>query len=229
MAVPPPSSPPAANALGELAFDGKDMLIVVDDYAPRGNAGDRQRLEGKADFVFRAQGNRSGRGRAERHGGLQTPRPPRGLILSTGEEAPPGSSLRGRVLAPEVSRGDVPLAALTSHQRAAAAGRFAQALAGFVRWLAPRYGGLAARLSSDRDELRDRARTEGHPRTAGIVADLMLGFRLFLDFALAVGALPREGRAGLARRSWETPNAINPFRARARGGSKSARTGGGDG
>jgi hypothetical protein len=202
-----------ANALGELAFDGKDVVIVVDDYAPRGAAGDRQRLEGKADFIFRAQGNRSGRGRAERHGGLQMPRPPRGLILSTGEEVPPGQSLRGRVLVLEVSRGDVPLAALTPHQRTAAAGRYAEALAGFVRWLAPQYGELTARLPGERAELRDRACTEGHARTAGIVADLMLGLRLFLDFALAVGALTREGRAELARRGWEALQAAGAAQA----------------
>ena len=44
----------------------------------------------------------------------------------------------------EVSPGDVPLARLTPYQNAAAAGLYAEALAGFVHWLAPQYGELCA-------------------------------------------------------------------------------------
>src|SRR5262245_41408783 len=138
-------------------------------------------------------------------GSLRPARPPRGLILSTGEDVPPGQSLRGRLLVLEVSPGDVPLARLTGHQRAAAAGLHAQALAGFVHWLAPQYGELCGRLPGERAALRDRALAEaapGSPRTPGIVADLALGLGRFLDFALAAGAVTPGQRDDLARRGW---------------------------
>jgi hypothetical protein len=192
-----------ANASEGLAFTAKDSLLVVDDYAPRGPVADRQRLERDADRLLRAQGNRAGRQRMRADGGLRPTRPPRGLILSTGEDVPPGQSLRGRALVLEVSKDDVPLARLTPHQRAAAAGLYAQAMAAFVRRLAPRYAELRERLPAERAELRDRAMTgTGSARTPGIVADLALGLRCFLDFARAAGALTDAERTALDGRGW---------------------------
>src|SRR5207248_8684287 len=100
--------------------------------------------------------------------------------------------------------GDVPLARLTPYQRAAAAGLYAQTLAGFVRWLAPQYGELCQRLPGERAELRDQALTgTGSARTPGIVADLALGLKLFFDFACATRAITDAERGALARRGWE--------------------------
>jgi hypothetical protein len=191
-----------ANALEGLAFAAKDTLLVVDDYAPRGAAGDRQRLEKEADRLLRAQGNRAGRQRMRADGTLRPDRPPRGLILSTGEDVPGGQSLRGRMFTLEVGPSDVPLPRLTPHQRAAA-GLYAQALAGFIRWLAPRYSELCRRLPAERAALRDRAlKGAGSPRTPGIMADLALGLNCFLDFAREVGNLAEPGRLALERRAW---------------------------
>jgi hypothetical protein len=98
----------------------------------------------------------------------------------------------------------VPLAGLTVHQHAAAAGRYAQALAGFVRWLAGWYGEAPGRLSAERARLRERAMTGvGSARTPGIVADLALGLKCLLDFAVAVGAATDAERDALARRGWQ--------------------------
>jgi hypothetical protein len=194
------------NSLEARAFAAKDVLFAIDDWAPRGGPSDRQRLEREADRLLRAAGNRAGRGRMRADGTLRPERPPRGLILSTGEDIMGTQSLRGRMLVLEVSPGDMPLARLTPHQQAAAAGLFAQALAGFIQWLAPQYGQLCDRLPGERAALRDRALEEatgGSPRTAGIVADLSLGLKLFLDFALWAGAITADERAELARRGWK--------------------------
>ena len=192
-----------ANSLEGLAFAAKDALLTVDDYAPRGAPGDRQRLERDADRLMRAQGNQAGRGRMRADGSLRPSKPPRGLILSTGEDVPPGQSLRGRMLVLEVSPDDVPKPRLTPHQQAAASGLYAQALAAFVSWLARQYGELRARLPGERAALRDRAQTGiGSARTPGIVADLALGLKLFLDFAVVAGAITPAEREALARRGW---------------------------
>jgi hypothetical protein len=191
------------NALEGLTFAAKDALFVVDDFAPRGAPGDRQRLEREADRLLRAQGNRAGRQRMRADGSLRPERPPRGLILSTGEDVPGTHSLRGRLLILEVGPGDVPLGKLTPYQRDAAAGLYAQALAGFLHWLAPQYGRLCRTLPGQRAGLRDRALTgAGSPRTPGIVADLMLGLGLFLDFARAAGVVTEQEREALHARAW---------------------------
>ena len=69
---------------------------------------------------------------------MRRTRPPRGLIASTGEEVPGGQSLRARMVIVEVQRGDVKLDVLTLAQRDAVQGIYAKAMAGFIRWLAPR-------------------------------------------------------------------------------------------
>jgi hypothetical protein len=191
------------NALEALAFTLKDALFVVDDYAPRGATADRQRLEREADRLLRAQGNRAGRQRMRADGTLRPERPPRGLILSTGEDVPNGQSLRGRLLILEVSRDDVPLASLTPHQQAASTGLYAKAMAGFVRWLASQYDALCERLAGEKASLRDRVMAgTGSPRTPGIVADLALGLKFFFDFARASGAITEAEQNCLYRRGW---------------------------
>ena len=78
------------NALEGLAFAAKDALLTIDDFAPRGSTNEVQGYHRRADRVFRAQGNRSGRQRLWADGRLRPERPPRGLLLSTGEEVPSG-------------------------------------------------------------------------------------------------------------------------------------------
>ena len=48
----------------------------------------------EADRLVRAQGNRSGRQRMRQDSTLRPAKPPRGLLLSTGEDVPRGHSLR---------------------------------------------------------------------------------------------------------------------------------------
>ena len=59
----PASWASTGNALEAIAFAAKDALLVVDDFAPHGNAGDVARLNREAERVLRAQGNSSGRQR----------------------------------------------------------------------------------------------------------------------------------------------------------------------
>jgi hypothetical protein len=198
------------NALEGLAFAAKDALLVVDDFCPAGSGSDVQRYHKEADRLFRGQGNRAGRQRMRADATLRPAKPPRGLVLSTGEDTPRGQSLRARLLVLEISGGDFgpkapdPNPTLTACQRDAAAGLYAAALAGFFRWLAPQMDDIRGRLRSELAELRDRARGDGqHARTPGIVADLALGVKWFLDFALAVEAITAPERGDLARRCWQ--------------------------
>lgn len=68
------------NALEVLAFVAKDMLLVIDDFAPQGSAADIARYHAAADRVFRAAGNHAGRGRLDSTARLRDPKPPRSLV-----------------------------------------------------------------------------------------------------------------------------------------------------
>jgi hypothetical protein len=193
------------NALEELAFAAKDMLLVIDDFKPRGSSYDVQSYHGKADRLFRAVGNHSGRQRLTRERKLRPDRRPRGLVLSTGEEIPQGESLRARMLVAEIGPGDIDCNRLTQCQRDAAAGLYAAAMSGYLRWLAGRYTAVRSGLKQQRDKLRDQARSEltkGHARSSGIAADLALGLKHFFEFAVALGAITEEERSTLAKQCW---------------------------
>jgi hypothetical protein len=170
------------NALEAHAFAAKDALLVVDDFAPGGSQQDVARLQREAARLIRAQGNRSGRQRMRPDGSLRPIKPPRGLILSTGEDIPIGESIRARMLIVEVRRGDVDTAILSDLQEAAAAGMFARALAGFLQHAARDLEGFRSRFREERRRLRSAAGA-GHARTAWLVADLGAALRLFLQFA----------------------------------------------
>jgi hypothetical protein len=192
------------NSLEGIAFAAKDALLVVDDFAPAGSTADVQRYHREADRLLRAQGNHAGRQRMRYDGSLRPAKPPRGLILSTGEDVPRGQSLRARLFTLEIGFGDVDRELLTASQRDAAAGVYAQALAAYLQWLAPRYEDIHRRLRDEVAGLRGKATShEQHARTPGIVADLAIGLRYLLDFAQHVAALTRAEVEALKRRGWK--------------------------
>jgi hypothetical protein len=200
----PASWSSTGNSLEALGFAAKETLLVVDDFAPSGSTADVQRSHRETDRLLRAQGNASGRARCRADATIVQGKPPRGLILSTGEDIPRGQSLRARLLVLEFAAGDVGVASLTDCQRDATAGLYAAALAGFVRWLAPHYQAIRDSLRADVAELREKA-LEGiaHRRTPEIVANLFVGLKNFLGFAKDAGAITAADKAELLRRAWD--------------------------
>jgi Domain of unknown function (DUF927) len=189
------------NALESMAFTAMHCLLVA-DFKPGGSKSEIDKAHALAERFFRAQGNSSGRSRCNQDGTVRGDRPPRGSCIATGEDLPRGESLRARLFAVEVREGDIDRPSLTPYQREAAAGVYAVAMAGFLRWLAPQYEQLRAGLPAEHAEFRAKALTGGHSRTPGIVADLALGMRYWLRYAVAVGAISREERDRLAAEAW---------------------------
>jgi hypothetical protein len=199
----PASWSSTGNALEVMAFAAKDAVMTVDDFAPGGSAADVSRHHREADRLLRAQGNHAGRMRLRSDASPRPARPPRGLILSTGEDVPRGQSLRARLLTLELAPGETNWCVLTECQADAAAGRLAAAMAAYLRWLAPQYAAVRAGLRDEVARLRSRARVEGgHARTPGILADLAIGWQYWLDFAVAAGAIDAGRRAELNERVW---------------------------
>jgi hypothetical protein len=188
------------NALEALAFGAKDAVMVIDDFVPTGDRASIARSQRDADRVLRAQGNQSGRTRMRADGTLVQAKPPRGLVLSTGEDTPRGESLGSRLLVLEVGKDDVDWADLTSCQTDAVGGLYAQALAGYLRWLAPQYAAIQRELQRDTAQLRQVTITSAaHRRTPSLVANLAAAWRIFLRFAVEVGAVTEAE----AREHWE--------------------------
>ncbi len=191
------------NALEGLAFAAKDALLVVDDFAPHGSDQDLHRIHREADRLFRAQGNRSGRLRMRADTSLQPPKPPRGIILSTGEDVPRGQSLRARILVVEIPAGAVNWDVVTKSQQEAAAGLLAAAMAGFIRWAARRHGVLRRVLRQKTLEWRDRAhRKNRHLRAAEMTASLAVALKIMLKFAEEAKAITRKESLTTFRRAW---------------------------
>jgi len=192
------------NALEILAFHAKDALLVIDDFAPHGATADVARYHAAADRVFRAAGNHSGRGRLDSTAKLREPKPPRSLILSTGEDIPRGQSVRARLLILELPKGSIKVGHLSECQRYAQEGLYAEAMGGFVQWLAGRYEEAQSVFHQNITKYRAQALTSlEHARTPDIVANLQAGFESYLDFGVASGALDTAERDRLGSVCWE--------------------------
>ena len=215
------------NALEAAAFAAKDALFVVDDFAPTGAASDVQRLNREADRLIRAQGNQAGRLRMRADTSLRPAKYPRGIILSTGEDIPRGPSLRARLVISELERigsNAISWKHLSVCQRDAAAGLYAQALAGYIRWLASGYETLHETLPERFVGFRNRATNSAqHRRTPEIVANIALGYDAFLDFAIEVGALNEEEAEALWERIWKALGAAAEAQAQHQGAGDPVR------
>jgi hypothetical protein len=193
-----------ANSLEASASSAKDVLLVIDDFVPQGTAVDRARLNGTADRVFRALGNRQGRGRLGADTRQRRVRAPRALIVSTGEETPGGQSLRARLVIVEMHRGDVDLERLTIAQKDAADGAYARAMVGYLKWMAPQIEKLREELRTIKDERRAMLPAGVHARTADAFAQLYAAWVIWLRFCVHAKAAVEEEVAKILGEVWQT-------------------------
>lgn len=188
------------NSLEMTAFLAKDALFVVDDYIPTGSGADVQKQNREADRFLRAQANASARGRLRSDGTPRPPKPPRGSVLSTGEDIPAGHSLRARLIVCEIEAGATNLARLTQLQNAGPV--YSRAMASYLRWCAGQLDELRASLKAQVPELRDYLLSRvPHGRTATAGATLLLGFSIFLRFAREIDAIDDQQARSLAERA----------------------------
>lgn len=191
-----------ANATAMLAFHAKDALLTVDDFVPAGNAAGQQKLHNEADKLLRAQGNSAGRRRLVSDGKtLVGNRPPRGLILSTGEDTPRGKSLAARLVLLPFPKGAMNWRNLTTCQEQAASGLYAQVTSAFVQWLSPRLAQVRDEMHEQRSAQRRDAESHAiHMRTPENLHALQFGFRIFLEFAQSIGAVSEVQYESLMKR-----------------------------
>jgi hypothetical protein len=185
--------------LEAVLSSGKDVLVTIDEYVPGESQGARAILQAKAERIIRAQGNASGRGRMRADTTLRRVRPPRGQLLSTGEEVPTAQSLRARMMIVEVGQGNVDWARLSEVQALAAGGTYATAMGGFVMWLASQLNDARQQFEGKRLDIRQLVQAE---RTADVIAQLAAAWEVYLVFARDIGALDDAAVDELWNRVW---------------------------
>jgi len=178
-----------ANANEGARFLAKDAIFLLDDLSPGAASASA------IDRTFRGQGNASGRDRMRPDSTLRPTKPPRGLLLSTGEDSPLLHSAAARTLVLDMSSDSLNWAKITECQIAAGQGQYALAMAAYIRWIAQRYDTLMAAKPKRVAELRAQylaAKSDAHKRTPGITAELTFACETFLTFAEETGAIPSK-------------------------------------
>lgn len=210
----PASWAATSNYLERVAFDFKDCILVVDDFAPAGTPIDVRRYHSTADRVIRGAGNASGRGRMSADGSIRPSYPPRTLILGTGEDVPAGYSIRARMIVLEVGKGDVDASMLTRYQNGFERAHLATMTSGFVRWLARNFAQVRDGLQPAIQQLRHELRAEGiHARTPDALAQLGAGWQLWTRFARDTGAITQDEAESLWARAWSALRSLGASQA----------------
>lgn len=178
-----------SNALEKATFIAKDIVLVLDDFAPKGSPREIAELHGRADRMLRSIGNLQGRSRMNANGTFRPEYTPRGFVIVTGEDVPRGHSARARALFIDIAKGDVSELRLLHAQRLARSGKPTECMAAYLRWLAPRLGDLRETFPESLLELRaEVSGDDAHKRKPDQVASLLAGLDVFLSFARDVEA-----------------------------------------
>jgi hypothetical protein len=181
----------SANSLEKQAFLIKDLPFLIDDYRPPVDRRDAAEMQHKAARIIRAAGNRTGRGRMRADTSLRPEYYPRGVVIVTGEDRPPGESAGARRWLVEFDEHTVNLERLSAAQAQTPALR--RAMAAFLQH-------LARRVTEDPDAVPAVHRQMqalasgmgGHLRHAQTFAFLMTGWLMFAEFARATGAITQD-------------------------------------
>ncbi|MGI5245091.1 DUF927 domain-containing protein, partial [Dactylosporangium sp. CA-139066] len=198
----PTSWTSTGNVLEGLANVLKDVLMVIDDYAPQSVA-NLATLNAAVDRVVRGSANAAGRQRMNADATIRPPKPPHAQLMSSGEDLPSGQSLRARMTAVPTEPGNVDKKLLTEAQKRGRDGVYALCMAGYVRWIASQMDAnptYANDLQQQIIDLRDDLGSGGHLRLPEATAGLLTGWRVFLDFAVAVKAVTATERDELFAR-----------------------------
>lgn len=177
-----------ATSIEMTLHAAKDMVCVIDDYAPQATRRGQDAITAVLERTMRAIGNRSSRGRARADLSLRPDRPPRAVAIVTGEALPPTASIKARAFVVEVDGAMIHVDELTALQ--AASGRLPHAMAAYITWLRPQLDVLAVSLPARRAEIRaELVGLGGHPRQPEAAATMLVAAELFTACAVDHGTV----------------------------------------
>lgn len=195
-----------ANVLLSKLFTAKDGVLVIDDFAPNGNKRHDDDLHAKAERIFRAAGNRTGRGRLQSDMTERLAKEPRAMLISSGEDLPRGVSLQARLHIVPIEKGDISVEALTRMQEAAAKGEFASSLATFLSYLARNRDKIKSQFDKDRTAYRERLNLspQGHARQSTTTGHLLASWRAWITAAVDSKTIGKVEANKLWKEIWKT-------------------------
>lgn len=198
-----------SNVILAKMFTAKDVWMVIDDFVPIGQKQYDDKLHAKAEVVFRAAANRSGRGRANQDGSERNSKEPRALAASSGEDIPKGGSLQNRCLFVSLKKGDIDTMSLTAMQALSKEGKFALAMSAFIQYVASDYRKIIDEFNKDRLALRQQliekaTANKTHTRQPTTLTHLAASWRVWLKAAVAREVLTQDEAKELWAEIWKT-------------------------
>ncbi len=199
-----------ANSILYNAFALKDVLTCIDDLHPSSRM-EEQKMNGTAQAIMRAYGDRTGKGRLRSDSTLMESRPPQGNAIITAEFAPDiGESRTARYFALELKEKDVDLKNLTSYQREATKGTLQRCMYAYTQWIKKSFlyseeakqewvRFLNSYFLSCREEFR-KSGIRCHGRVPEAVAHLQMGMDFFLLFLKEKEVMDEESNAEIQQR-----------------------------
>ena len=199
-----------ANSILLNAFSLKDVLTVIDDLHPSSRM-EEPKMNGTAQAIMRAYGDRTGKGRLRADSTPMESRPPQGNAIITAEFAPDiGESGTARYFALELKEKDVDLETLTAFQNEADDGTLQRCMFAYTEWI--REGFLFSEESVQEFQkylrtrflfYRDSFRKDSiqcHGRVPETVAQLEIGMEFFLRFLHERGGFAEDWCRGIFER-----------------------------
>jgi hypothetical protein len=194
-----------SNALQEQLWVAKDALVVIDDFAPQADAHGQREQSRRAETVLRNIGNQAARGRLRADLSQRPVRPPRGLVVCTGEDHPTTRSIIARLVVVNVDRERLDLDAISRAQLAGH--RLPHAMRAYIEWLRPRIDAMKESLPVELAAVVtgefSAALLDSHLRAPGGLATIYLGLSLFLSFANEMNAISASAVADISQRARE--------------------------
>ena len=199
-----------ANSILHNAFALKDVLTCIDDLHPSSRM-EEQKMNGTAQAVMRAYGDRTGKGRLRADSTPMESRPPQGNAIVTAEFAPDiGESGTARYFALELKEKDVDLETLTAFQKEAADGTLQRCMFAYTEWIRESFlfseeaeQKFQKHLHSRFMFYRDSFRSNGircHGRVPETVAQLQIGMEFLLRFLWERGGFAEDWCNEIAER-----------------------------
>ena len=199
-----------SNSILHNAFSLKDVLTVIDDLHPSSRQ-EEQKMNGTAQAVMRAYGDRTGKGRLRADSTPMESRPPQGNAIITAEFAPDiGESGTARYFALELKEKDVYLETLTAFQKEAANGTLQRCMFAYNEWLRESFLFSDESVQKFQKYLhsrflyyRDSFRSNGihcHGRVPETVAHLQIGMEFLLRFLYERGSFAEDWCNEIAER-----------------------------
>ena len=200
-----------ANSIIRQSFALKDVLTVIDDYHPS-TGKDAAQMNASAQMIFRAYGNRVGRGRLNANSEPMTDRYPQGNAIITAEFLPDvGESGTARFITLELGRTDVNNEELSYYQQLAADGILSACMYQYTEWIKEKYltgekaeekliTTLSSFCKSLRSTLAEKVKEKKIDLRDRLLDDLVclhLGYEFFCDFLLAKNCIMPEAKPAM--------------------------------